>query len=107
MSLSRLAQLRGILNDNAKLKRMYADLAFNSPCWATVARWWPMALRRWPAGAGETALPLTDLHMPVMDGYSLAAAIRSDEAAGAARLRSAQPAHVSHFRSTGRPERAV
>ena len=35
---------------------------------------------------GDHALLLTDLHMPVMDGYSLAAAIRSDEAAGAARL---------------------
>lgn len=27
MSLSHLAQLREILDDNAKLKRMYADLA--------------------------------------------------------------------------------
>jgi CheY-like chemotaxis protein/HPt (histidine-containing phosphotransfer) domain-containing protein len=36
------------------------------------------ALRLWEAG--DYALLLTDLHMPVMDGYSLAAAIRKHEA---------------------------
>ncbi|GMV60284.1 MAG: hypothetical protein AMXMBFR72_33750 [Betaproteobacteria bacterium] len=37
------------------------------------------ALRMWRAGG--YALLLTDLHMPVMDGYELAAAIRTKEAA--------------------------
>jgi CheY-like chemotaxis protein len=35
------------------------------------------ALQRWRSG--DYALLLTDLHMPVMDGYALAAAIRSEE----------------------------
>jgi len=39
------------------------------------------ALRLWQAGGH--ALLLTDLHMPVMDGYELAAAIRAQEAARA------------------------
>ncbi len=37
------------------------------------------ALQRWRQGG--YALLLTDLHMPVMDGYELAAAIRAEEAA--------------------------
>jgi PAS domain S-box-containing protein len=37
------------------------------------------ALQRWRQG--RYALLLTDLHMPVMDGYELAAAIRAEEAA--------------------------
>jgi two-component system, sensor histidine kinase and response regulator len=39
-----------------------------------------MGCRRW--SAGDFALLLTDLHMPRMDGYTLAKAIRSEEAAG-------------------------
>ncbi|MEO8524350.1 MAG: PAS domain-containing protein [Caldimonas sp.] len=38
------------------------------------------ALERWRSG--DFALVLTDLHMPVMDGYALASAIRSEEEAG-------------------------
>jgi CheY-like chemotaxis protein len=38
------------------------------------------ALRRWRSG--QFALVLTDLRMPEMDGYALAAAIRSEESAG-------------------------
>jgi PAS domain S-box-containing protein len=41
------------------------------------------ALERWRKG--EFALVLTDLHMPEMDGYALAAAIRSEEVIGARR----------------------
>lgn len=36
------------------------------------------ALERW--GSGDYGLLITDLHMPKMDGYQLAAAIRADEA---------------------------
>jgi CheY-like chemotaxis protein/HPt (histidine-containing phosphotransfer) domain-containing protein len=43
------------------------------------------ALRLWQAG--RYALLLTDLHMPVMDGYELTAAIRAQEAARAPRAR--------------------
>jgi PAS domain S-box-containing protein len=39
------------------------------------------ALEHWRSG--DYALLLTDLHMPEMDGYALAAAIRADEAAAA------------------------
>ncbi len=38
------------------------------------------ALERWRSG--DYALIITDLHMPVMDGYELAAAIRSEEGGG-------------------------
>ena len=38
------------------------------------------ALEKWRSG--EFALLLTDLHMPEMDGYALAAAIRAEEAGG-------------------------
>jgi CheY-like chemotaxis protein len=38
------------------------------------------ALRRWRSGS--YAVLLSDLHMPNMDGYELAAAIRRDEPAG-------------------------
>ena len=38
------------------------------------------ALARWRRGGH--ALRLTDLHMPVMDGYTLAAAVRAEEGEG-------------------------
>ena len=41
------------------------------------------ALERWRAG--DFGLLITDLHMPRMDGYELAAAIRRDETAGSRR----------------------
>ncbi len=39
-----------------------------------------LALEQWRSG--NYALLLTDVHMPEMDGYSLASAIRSEESAG-------------------------
>lgn len=53
---------------------------------ADIAENGAVALQKWRSG--PYALLLTDLHMPVMDGYALTAAIRSDEAqaSGAARL---------------------
>ncbi|MCK7494923.1 MAG: ATP-binding protein [Comamonadaceae bacterium] len=52
----------------------------SSRCWATAPRWWAMVSRRshrWRRGGH--ALLLTDLHMPLMDGYTLAAALRQEE----------------------------
>jgi CheY-like chemotaxis protein/HPt (histidine-containing phosphotransfer) domain-containing protein len=67
---------------NAKVLRSQLELLGRT---AEYARDGAQALRLWQAGGH--ALLLTDLHMPAMDGYALAAAIRAQEAAGAPRMR--------------------
>jgi PAS domain S-box-containing protein len=63
---------------NAKVLARQLDLLGRA---AEFARDGVEALRMWRTG--HYALLLTDLHMPAMDGYELAAAIRSAEAAAA------------------------
>jgi PAS domain S-box-containing protein len=67
---------------NAKVLRSQLELLGRT---AEYARDGAQALRLWLAGGH--ALLLTDLHMPLMDGYELTAAIRAHEAAGAPRAR--------------------
>ncbi len=74
----RTGQLVLVAEDDATnrlvIKRQLAMLGFA----AEFADNGAMALERWRQT--DYALLLTDLHMPVMDGYALAAAVRADEA---------------------------
>lgn len=63
-----------------------------------------LALERWRSG--DYGLVLTDLHMPVMDGYQLTAAIRAEEPAGqhipiVALTANALKGEAEHCRSAG------
>jgi signal transduction histidine kinase/CheY-like chemotaxis protein/HPt (histidine-containing phosphotransfer) domain-containing protein len=74
----RTGQLVLVAEDDATnrlvIKRQLAMLGFA----AEFADNGALALERWRQT--DYALLLTDLHMPVMDGYALAAAVRADEA---------------------------
>jgi CheY-like chemotaxis protein len=63
---------RLVILHQLKLIGLAADISINGR----------QALERWRSGAGDIALLLTDLHMPEMDGYALARAIRAEEPAG-------------------------
>jgi PAS domain S-box-containing protein len=86
---------------NTRVLRAQLDLLGRT---AEFARDGAEALRLWQGGGH--ALLLTDLHMPVMDGYELAAAIRTREAARAPRARRTPIVALTANALRGEAERA-